>query len=171
MVVDIQPRFPLFGGWRTQYSLTYNLPSGEILSTEGSKFVMNTRFVGHVFDNQVIDEAEVRVVLPEGASNIEVDVPFPVDSQSEDVRAVCVCVGVWVGVCVYVWVGVCLSVCLSVCLPVCLSFCLPVCLPACVNEGVCCFALLLPTHHTHHTHTHSLSLSLLLSLAGEGDVL
>lgn len=45
VIVEIQPRFPLFGGWKTQYSLSYKLPPGEILSLDGSKYVMSTRFV------------------------------------------------------------------------------------------------------------------------------
>eukprot|EP00043_Microstomoeca_roanoka_P013134 m.128709 g.128709 ORF g.128709 m.128709 type:complete len:456 (+) comp15677_c1_seq1:133-1500(+) len=85
VVVEIQPRFPLFGGWKTQYQLSYDLPSGEILGTSGSEFVVETRFIGHIYDDQVVDEAEIRVVLPEGASDIKVNTPFPVDSQSSDV--------------------------------------------------------------------------------------
>lgn len=86
VIIEIEPRFPLFGGWRTQYYLTYDVPSGEILSVADSGYVMSTRFVGHIYDNQVVDEAEVRVVLPEGADNIAVDTPFPVDAQESDVK-------------------------------------------------------------------------------------
>jgi oligosaccharyltransferase complex subunit alpha (ribophorin I) len=41
----IRPRFPLFGGWKTQYTLGYNLPSYEVLSHSGSQFSLNIRFV------------------------------------------------------------------------------------------------------------------------------
>lgn len=33
--VDIRPRFPLFGGWKTHYLLGYNLPSYEYLFNSG----------------------------------------------------------------------------------------------------------------------------------------
>ncbi len=34
--VDIQPRFPLFGGWKTFYVIGYNLPAHENLYREGN---------------------------------------------------------------------------------------------------------------------------------------
>lgn len=33
--------------------------------------------IDHVFDNMVVEEALVRIVLPEGATNIEVETPYP----------------------------------------------------------------------------------------------
>lgn len=33
--VEIRPRFPLFGGWKTHYIIGYNLPSYEYLYTLG----------------------------------------------------------------------------------------------------------------------------------------
>lgn len=35
-------------------------------------------FVSHVFDNVIIDDALVRIVLPEGSTNIEVETPYEV---------------------------------------------------------------------------------------------
>ena len=36
--VDLRPRFPLFGGWKTHYILGYNLPSYEYLFNNGKIF-------------------------------------------------------------------------------------------------------------------------------------
>ena len=33
--------------------------------------------IDHVFDNMVVEEALVRIILPEGATNIEVETPYP----------------------------------------------------------------------------------------------
>lgn len=33
--VEVRPRFPLFGGWKTHYIIGYNLPSYEYLYTLG----------------------------------------------------------------------------------------------------------------------------------------
>lgn len=33
--VEVRPRFPLFGGWKTHYMIGYNLPSYEYLYTLG----------------------------------------------------------------------------------------------------------------------------------------
>lgn len=36
------------------------------------------KLIDHVFDDMVVDEALVRVILPEGASNIELEAPYAV---------------------------------------------------------------------------------------------
>lgn len=76
--IELRPRFPLFGGWRTEYTLGYNLPSYEYLMRRSTDYVLQMRFIDHVFDNQVIDKAVVKIVLPEGAESIEVHVPYNV---------------------------------------------------------------------------------------------
>ncbi|XP_014669054.1 PREDICTED: dolichyl-diphosphooligosaccharide--protein glycosyltransferase subunit 1-like [Priapulus caudatus] len=76
--VDLRPRFPLFGGWKTKYMIGYNLPSYEYLFNEGDKYVLRIRFVDHIYDDQQIDQAYLRVILPEGAENIELKTPFEV---------------------------------------------------------------------------------------------
>lgn len=115
VLVEIQPRFPLFGGWKTEYTLGYTLPSNEVLFTDAEGFHFTTRFVvsgricrlcgwlcpacssfclllipnpfrlqSHIYDDFAIDEAVIKVVLPEGATNIRVKTPFAVE-QSEEV--------------------------------------------------------------------------------------
>lgn len=63
-------RFPLFGGWQTYYYIGYNVPSYEYLYHRGSHFVLNMRFVDHIFDDQVIDEVTVKIILPEGSRSV-----------------------------------------------------------------------------------------------------
>ena len=38
--LDLRPRFPLFGGWKTHYILGYNLPSYEYLFYKGMEIVL-----------------------------------------------------------------------------------------------------------------------------------
>lgn len=76
--VELRPRFPLFGGWKTHYILGYNVPSFEFLFSKDHRFAMKMRFVDHIYDDQLIDHATVKVVLPEGVDDINVKVPFPV---------------------------------------------------------------------------------------------
>lgn len=38
--VEVRPRFPLFGGWKTHYIIGYNLPSYEYLYTLGASFLL-----------------------------------------------------------------------------------------------------------------------------------
>uniref|UniRef100_A0A8C7ZBQ4 Dolichyl-diphosphooligosaccharide--protein glycosyltransferase subunit 1 n=1 Tax=Oryzias sinensis TaxID=183150 RepID=A0A8C7ZBQ4_9TELE len=77
--VEVRPRFPLFGGWKTHYMIGYNLPSYEYLYTLGDQYALKMRLVDHVYDDQVIDHMTVRIILPEGAKNIHIDTPYKID--------------------------------------------------------------------------------------------
>ncbi|KAJ8259828.1 hypothetical protein GJAV_G00173950 [Gymnothorax javanicus] len=77
--VEVRPRFPLFGGWKTHYLIGYNLPSYEYLYTLGDQYALKMRLVDHVYDDQVIDFLTVKLILPEGARNIHVDEPYPIN--------------------------------------------------------------------------------------------
>jgi len=81
--LELLPRFPLFGGWKTNFYMGYNLPLSEYLSTAGvlsGKFRLTAPFAIDCPD-AVIDYLELRVILPEGASNFESNFPFAVEKQ------------------------------------------------------------------------------------------
>lgn len=82
--IELRPRFPLFGGWKTHYVLGYNVPSYEYLYNKGDDYALKVRFVDHIFDDMVIDEAVVKVILPEGVQNIEVRTPFEVKREADE---------------------------------------------------------------------------------------
>lgn len=84
--LEIMPRFPLFGGWKTNYIIGYNVPSYEYLYTSGNKFALKMRFVDHIFKNYVVDEILLKVILPEGAKDIEFVTPFPVKRLPNEVH-------------------------------------------------------------------------------------
>lgn len=76
--LNLRPRFPLFGGWKTRYTVGYNVPSYEYLFHSGDKYSLEMRLLDHVFDDMVVDELVVKIILPEGSKNIELNVPYPV---------------------------------------------------------------------------------------------
>lgn len=82
--LDLRPRFPLFGGWKTHYVVGYNVPSYEYLYYKGDLHVLNMRLIDHLFDDMLIDDAEIRVILPEGVLNIELSTPYPVKRESNN---------------------------------------------------------------------------------------
>lgn len=86
LVAELRPRFPLFGGWKTNYILGYSLPASEYLLNDGNQFVLRLPFIGHIFDNSVIDQATVRVVLPEGAGDIKLRLPFTIQRLKDEVK-------------------------------------------------------------------------------------
>lgn len=74
--LNLRPRFPLFGGWKTRYIVGYNVPSYEYLFHSGDKYVLEMRLLDHVFDDMVVDELVVKIILPEGSKNIEFNLPY-----------------------------------------------------------------------------------------------
>ncbi|XP_077581682.1 dolichyl-diphosphooligosaccharide--protein glycosyltransferase subunit 1 isoform X1 [Stigmatopora nigra] len=77
--VEIRPRFPLFGGWKTHYIIGYNLPSYEYLYTLGDQYALKMRLIDHIYDDQVIDSMTVKIILPEGAKNIQMETPYKIN--------------------------------------------------------------------------------------------
>lgn len=65
--VEMKPRFPLFGGWKTTYVLGYNVPSSEFLFSTDSKYGLKLPFVHPLYTDMVVEKAEVHIILPETA--------------------------------------------------------------------------------------------------------
>lgn len=81
VTVEITPRFPLLGGWKTAYTLGYNTPTYPFLSSSSSTYRLTFPLFDELYDQLVIDELEVRVVLPETSTNIQVNTPFPMSES------------------------------------------------------------------------------------------
>lgn len=81
--LDLRPRFPLFGGWRTHYTLGYNVPSFEYLFHQSDNYMLKMRLLDHVYDDMVVDELVVKVIFPEGSRNIKLITPYPVERQPD----------------------------------------------------------------------------------------
>lgn len=84
--VELRPRFPLFGGWQTRYYMGYNVPTYEYLFSKGDRYVLKMRLVDHIFDDFVVDKLTVKVVLPEGSSNIQVKAPYAVSEGGRELH-------------------------------------------------------------------------------------
>ncbi|XP_063236205.1 dolichyl-diphosphooligosaccharide--protein glycosyltransferase subunit 1 [Bacillus rossius redtenbacheri] len=77
--LDLRPRFPLFGGWKTHYVIGYNLPSYEYLFNSRDDYLLKMRLVDHVFDDMYAEVVTTRVILPEGSHDIQLATPYPVE--------------------------------------------------------------------------------------------
>ncbi|XP_055546623.1 dolichyl-diphosphooligosaccharide--protein glycosyltransferase subunit 1 [Wyeomyia smithii] len=84
--LDLRPRFPLFGGWKTHYTLGYNVPSFEYLFQSGDNYLLKMRVVDHIFDDMVVDEITTKVILPEGSTNIKLIAPYSVTRNPDDLH-------------------------------------------------------------------------------------
>ncbi|GAV65847.1 Ribophorin_I domain-containing protein [Cephalotus follicularis] len=78
----IEPRYPMFGGWRTAFTIGYGLPLQDFMfESEGKRF-LNISF-GSPINDVVIDNLIVKVVLPEGSTDISVSAPFLLKQRQE----------------------------------------------------------------------------------------
>jgi oligosaccharyltransferase complex subunit alpha (ribophorin I) len=83
MIMDIEPRYPIMGGWSADFYIGYSVPLTDFLATDATdsaRFILTAPFATP-FPVAAIDEIEVRVILPEGASTIQWRTPFDVDSD------------------------------------------------------------------------------------------
>ncbi|ORY48919.1 hypothetical protein BCR33DRAFT_714026, partial [Rhizoclosmatium globosum] len=75
---------PLSIVWWLEYNWhhTYDVPLNDYLKVDSKtgRYVLNVKFMGSL-SNVTIEDARLRVVLPEGATNVKVALPFPADSE------------------------------------------------------------------------------------------
>ena len=79
-------RFPLFGGWKTQWYHGYNIPLEDAVSIDGTGGYSLALPFGASLQNAAVDQLRVKVVLPEGAHDITVESPHARVESSESRR-------------------------------------------------------------------------------------
>lgn len=84
--LDLRPRFPLFGGWKTKYIIGYNVPSYEYLYNNGDEFLLKMRIVDHVFDDMIVENLVTKIILPEGSTNVQLKLPYPVQRLPDELH-------------------------------------------------------------------------------------
>jgi oligosaccharyltransferase complex subunit alpha (ribophorin I) len=83
--LEVQTRFPIFGGWQTQFYIGYSIPTELALFRDSTqRYTLKIDFFT-IFKDVWIEDLDVKIILPEGCSNVLVDVPYPVD-QTEATR-------------------------------------------------------------------------------------
>jgi len=82
-LLELRPRFPLFGGWRFQWHHGYTRPLYEVMrQASSSEFVLKVPLVD-VGRDWSIEHATVQILLPEGAENVRVTLPNGWQGQAE----------------------------------------------------------------------------------------
>ncbi|KAK7865899.1 hypothetical protein R5R35_005620 [Gryllus longicercus] len=72
----LQPRLPLTGGTITNYNVSYYLSTDDFLYYSENDYVLKMRLTDRILQNMCIDQAEIKIILPEGASEVIFYVPF-----------------------------------------------------------------------------------------------
>lgn len=80
--LEIEPRFPMLGGWKTSFTIGYGVPLQDFLFQSAGKRFLNITF-GCPINDLIVDKLIVKVVLPEGSTDISVDIPFAVKQSYE----------------------------------------------------------------------------------------
>uniref|UniRef100_A0A0E0DPI2 Dolichyl-diphosphooligosaccharide--protein glycosyltransferase subunit 1 n=1 Tax=Oryza meridionalis TaxID=40149 RepID=A0A0E0DPI2_9ORYZ len=80
--LEVEPRFPLFGGWQTTFTIGYGLPLQDFVFNSDGKRFLNITF-GSPVEEILIEKLIVKVVLPEGSKDIDISVPFPTKQEQE----------------------------------------------------------------------------------------
>lgn len=86
LALDLEPRYPLMGGWKVDFFVGYSLPLGNGVlarSSKSGKYRLSLP-MSAAMEEVSIDELVVRVVLPEGAASIKAELPFGGVEQGRD---------------------------------------------------------------------------------------
>lgn len=76
--MQIEPRFPLFGGWKTVWYQGYNTPVTQYVSQDKASGVLQLTFDANIpFADAPILDYELKMVMPSNAEVLSVSVPFP----------------------------------------------------------------------------------------------
>lgn len=80
--MDVLTRFPMFGGWQTQFYIGYSIPTENALSidADSNRYSLKMDFFSSFLDVWV-EDLELKVVLPEGCTDIRVNVPYEVEQS------------------------------------------------------------------------------------------
>ncbi|GAB4854953.1 Dolichyl-diphosphooligosaccharide--protein glycosyltransferase subunit 1B, variant 2 [Ancistrocladus abbreviatus] len=81
--LEIEPRYPLFGGWKATFVIGYGLPLQDFVyeSADGRRY-LNFTF-GCPLMETVVDKLTIKVVLPEGSMDPSAVAPFPLQQTLE----------------------------------------------------------------------------------------
>ena len=74
--LSLRPRFPILGGWKTNFGIGYNLPSKFHINSDGNgNYMLNLTF-GMPFNDILAKDFSVEVDLPEGAYDVKLNLPI-----------------------------------------------------------------------------------------------
>ncbi|KAF8897526.1 oligosaccharyl transferase alpha subunit [Infundibulicybe gibba] len=81
-ILEMKPRYPLMGGWNYTFTLGWDSPLEDSASYDKStgKYIVEVPIMTPI-PGAIVNNAELTIILPEGASDIEFAPPFPAVSN------------------------------------------------------------------------------------------
>eukprot|EP00882_Tetradesmus_deserticola_P020476 GHRQ01022123.1.p1 GENE.GHRQ01022123.1~~GHRQ01022123.1.p1 ORF type:complete len:580 (+),score=253.23 GHRQ01022123.1:133-1872(+) len=83
-VIEVRLRYPLMGGWKTDFTLGYSVPLEGFLYRRPKGKLRLLMELSTSFNDVWVEQLTTRVVLPEGAQHIKASLPFAGIEQSWD---------------------------------------------------------------------------------------
>ncbi|EMD40822.1 hypothetical protein CERSUDRAFT_111404 [Gelatoporia subvermispora B] len=77
-IMELRPRYPLMGGWNYSFTLGWDSPLRDYAGwdRQSGKHVVGIP-VMTIINGAVVNDAEIKIILPEGATDIDFFPPFP----------------------------------------------------------------------------------------------
>ncbi|KAF6257504.1 Ribophorin I-domain-containing protein [Scenedesmus sp. NREL 46B-D3] len=82
--IEVRLRYPLMGGWKTDFTLGYSVPLEGFLYRRPKGKLRLLMELSTSFNDVWVEQLTTRVVLPEGAKHIKATLPYPDIQQSWD---------------------------------------------------------------------------------------
>ncbi|KAI0404842.1 Ribophorin I [Xylaria palmicola] len=84
-VLELKPRYPIFGGWKYPFTVGWNADSNNYLKKSDGKFLLKVPFIEGPKQAEGVEyeHVDVRVVLPEGAENVKFYTTAPESSITQ----------------------------------------------------------------------------------------
>ncbi|KAJ6539333.1 oligosaccharyl transferase alpha subunit [Mycena capillaripes] len=81
-VLELKPRYPIMGGWNYTFTLGWDSPLADSASWDKTtgKYIVQVPVLTSI-PASVVNEAEITITLPEGATNVEYATPYPAVSS------------------------------------------------------------------------------------------
>jgi len=81
--LELKPRYPIFGGWNYSFVVGWNHDLKDFLKVKpsGEDFVLKVPFLDGPKESLTYKSVDVTIILPEGATNVEYDVPLPIEKE------------------------------------------------------------------------------------------
>ncbi|KAH8814907.1 Ribophorin I [Xylogone sp. PMI_703] len=84
-LLELRPRYPVFGGWNYPFRVGWDADAPKFLRKlkTGDKYILNVPFLEGPKQSEgiVYEDVEVRVILPEGATNVAFHTTVPITSS------------------------------------------------------------------------------------------
>ncbi|KAI0194588.1 oligosaccharyltransferase alpha subunit [Astrocystis sublimbata] len=84
-VLELKPRYPIFGGWKYPFTVGWNADSNNYLKRSGGKYLLKVPLIEGPKQAEGVEyeHVEIRVVLPEGAQDVKYHTTAPESSITE----------------------------------------------------------------------------------------